>query len=420
MNFNKIVAALAVQNLAFAATLFLVSGEATPKSMGKQPVILFRLGPTGLLAVRQVTDGADFIHQSIDARVVVVGAHAEDWIPDSISLIKFESPTNPISLSIPQAPKNGSRYVSHILKAPGLETAYAFVGVYRPNTPARITHENLNSYRPGLPHPESFMVYLPSAGADQPTRVEMIPSQWFKYAEMDGDSGLWNTDTDHVSIDSDSGIVKLSGHKVDIDWPAVPKDLRFVKSTRPYLMVGMNQHVAVVSPGWVEETGILVCDSKSKKWRRVGPPTPGRYYFKVKTLGEWVCLSPTVAVPEQEVAAARQLLVERNRQAVERQKTDSKAKADLTDVDVSYRRRVGGTFLYNALTQKMFVLAQDKEDTELLLVEDGFVYFRSKDRLMRSRILVDQLGNPEVLAKDDAMVSVHWAFFSGRTLDQAK
>ena len=51
-----------------------------------------------------------------------------------------------------------------------------------------------------------------------------------------------------------------------------------------------------------------------------------------------------------------------------------------------------------------------RSDHEVLLVENGLVYYRAADQLFSAPINRDGIGTPRLLATDDSVRDAHWAF----------
>ncbi len=67
-------------------------------------------------------------------------------------------------------------------------------------------------------------------------------------------------------------------------------------------------------------------------------------------------------------------------------------------------------FLYDTKTEKRYTIKTGDIESEVLLIEDDIVYYRVKDKLYRSSIREGRVEEPELLAQDQALMSVYWAF----------
>ena len=74
----------------------------------------------------------------------------------------------------------------------------------------------------------------------------------------------------------------------------------------------------------------------------------------------------------------------------------------------------GRLHLYNIDNGKTLTIHTNQGDSEILLVEDNVVYYRSSDRLYSVEIKPEGLGESKLLATDDLIRDVHWAFTKGQ------
>jgi len=70
----------------------------------------------------------------------------------------------------------------------------------------------------------------------------------------------------------------------------------------------------------------------------------------------------------------------------------------------------GRLFLYDTSTERIYTIVTHQGDSEILLVEDGTVYYRASDRLYSAPITNRGLGEAKLLAKSDVIRDAHWAF----------
>jgi hypothetical protein len=70
----------------------------------------------------------------------------------------------------------------------------------------------------------------------------------------------------------------------------------------------------------------------------------------------------------------------------------------------------GQLYLYDVNTETTYAIETKQADSEVLLVEDNIVYYRSSDRLYSVPITEKGLGTAKLLATDEAIRDAHWAF----------
>ncbi len=71
----------------------------------------------------------------------------------------------------------------------------------------------------------------------------------------------------------------------------------------------------------------------------------------------------------------------------------------------------GILFLINAATARYFEIRTGQGDSEILLVHQGTVYYRVNDSLFAAPLKEDSIGPSRLLARDDVIPDVHWAFW---------
>lgn len=70
----------------------------------------------------------------------------------------------------------------------------------------------------------------------------------------------------------------------------------------------------------------------------------------------------------------------------------------------------GKFHIYDVETEKLFPLTTNQADSEILLVENGMVYYRVLNQLFEAPLSAKGIGAARLLATDDVILDVHWAF----------
>lgn len=70
----------------------------------------------------------------------------------------------------------------------------------------------------------------------------------------------------------------------------------------------------------------------------------------------------------------------------------------------------GKFHIYDVETEKLFPLTTNQADSEVLLVENGTVYYRVLNQLYEAPISAQGIGAARLLATHDVILDVHWAF----------
>ena len=70
----------------------------------------------------------------------------------------------------------------------------------------------------------------------------------------------------------------------------------------------------------------------------------------------------------------------------------------------------GRLHLYDSDREQVYTIVTNQGDSEVLLLEDGTVYYRASDRLYAAPITEKGIGTARLVAKDYSIRDVHWAF----------
>jgi hypothetical protein len=70
----------------------------------------------------------------------------------------------------------------------------------------------------------------------------------------------------------------------------------------------------------------------------------------------------------------------------------------------------GRLHLYNIDTGQDTVITTNQGDSEVLLVDKNVVYYRVSNRLYSASITAGAIAMPKLLATDETIRDVHWAF----------
>ena len=70
----------------------------------------------------------------------------------------------------------------------------------------------------------------------------------------------------------------------------------------------------------------------------------------------------------------------------------------------------GRLHVYDVETERIFSITTNEGDSEILLIEDGNVYYRANDQLYSAPIGEEGIGKARLVATDEIIRYVHWAF----------
>ena len=70
----------------------------------------------------------------------------------------------------------------------------------------------------------------------------------------------------------------------------------------------------------------------------------------------------------------------------------------------------GRLHLYDVTNERVYTIATNQGDSEVLLVENNIVYYRVSDRLYSAPVTEKGIGAARLLASNEAIRDAHWAF----------
>jgi hypothetical protein len=76
----------------------------------------------------------------------------------------------------------------------------------------------------------------------------------------------------------------------------------------------------------------------------------------------------------------------------------------------SYAVFPGRLYLYDVSTDRAYTIVTNQGDSEVLLVQDGVVYYRASDRLYSATIANKGLSPGRLLLTSEVIRDAHWAF----------
>ena len=137
-----------------------------------------------------------------------------------------------------------------------------------------------------------------------------------------------------------------------------------------------------------------------------GEPPVSEEHPGVQAFGEYLALTEV-----QTRTANRPLAAGMDRWIPGENRVHPDLRERLADMDSHDRASFPGILhLYNVDTEQVLSISTKQGDSEVLLVEDGIVYYRAVDQLFSAPILRDRIGPSRLLATDDAIRDAHWAF----------
>ena len=211
--------------------------------------------------------------------------------------------------------------------------------------------------------------------------------------------GIWT----QVSTDGKGTVIAPVNKPVSLGY-AVPEDLRRGMDITSILLVNDARAFVVTMFDAKEAYHILVFRKRDKTWHFL-PQLSEKHPF-VQGFGEYLALTEV-----QTKTANRPLAAGMDRWIPGENRVHPDLRERLADMDSHDHASFPGILhLYNVDTEQVLSISTKQGDSEVLLVEDGIVYYRAADQLFSAPILRDRIGPSRLLATDDAIRDAHWAF----------
>jgi hypothetical protein len=376
--------------------LFLVTGSQSPKSPQGSASVLLEVGHGG--EVVQVGDiapqsaGTWFIDISYDDRKVVAFSpgNGADLKAQNV-VVDFDKAA--VVKRCP-LPKNLVGYVAIAewmaeVQAKGLSMLEQSVASDPVANKGVITAMSLN----------------PSVGCE--SSYEIIAPADIKSIVTNGRAGVADLAVNEgvpFAMDRDGKIIKrFAGGDIAYLGYQVPSEF-LAGLDRPSFSVMINNSVvlAVVVGGVAPDKSyrLLIFRKRDQTWHSVPNPSDG--YPAARSFEHYLSLSEAhVKSAEYPESAGRG----------EWRKASGKMgpsiSASLLESNLVYPGRL---HLYDLDSEKVYTIETKQGDSEVLLVEDGTVYYRVSDRLYSAHIATSGVSGGRLLTTNEAIRDAHWAF----------
>jgi len=144
----------------------------------------------------------------------------------------------------------------------------------------------------------------------------------------------------------------------------------------------------------------VVLLKSDQTWHRV--PLPEERFSLVRAFGSFLAMSEARAKTPQ--AAESVGRPEWRKQAA---RTGPSHDEFLGDFGGAY---VGRLHVYDVENNRTYTIVTNQGDSEVILVENGLVYYRVNDGLYSAPITANGVGTARLLATSDLIWDAHWAF----------
>ena len=381
---------IASEPLTIGDTLFLLTGSPTPKSTEEFGSALYRLrqdGTSTLAKVRDVMPQTEFILEDTVNRLLVLADL--NLRQKRIEFLSEDTPTDAFGLDVPLMTDGWFASNLTILRTSSGEAVLA-LGLLRRREDG-IIENDVWGIRTNPPDKS----------------LRRLTPELLKHAVASGKSGLVDigtTDGFTASVRDETGTLQLyvASSFVPTRMPAPPG----LAESRKYnfSVLGLNEDLAavtvreIVSRQPVEKSGVWVLNRATSKWTQIPTPHPTN---EVRTLGSWVAIAETQ--PE--------------RKDVERSTSKARRVPSSMGPAIAHRMHYrhislpGRIILFHSTDGQQLRIETGEDDTEVLAIHEGKVYYRINDQLWQAGILKDKLAPPELVFESPVIGDVHWIFW---------
>jgi hypothetical protein len=145
---------------------------------------------------------------------------------------------------------------------------------------------------------------------------------------------------------------------------------------------------------------LLVFRRSDQNWRRIPELAPGASYEHV--FGAFVAGAGVIRKE-----ATKEESAGRSEWRSQESRTGPSTLALFQESPFAFPGRL---YLYDASSEQTYTIVTNQADSEILLVENGTVYYRASDRLYAASLSGSRIGPGRLLATSEAVRDAHWAF----------
>jgi hypothetical protein len=391
IHLSSILILLTVLAGAAQAQLYLITGSPNRQGTETFSSALLRIAEDGtakLVAELVPKDVAtELITVSYDWRKALIDSYESG---STLTVIDFDTATVVKKCKSPRVPGMGG-IAAWLADSPALGPAYEGESDASPPKLPVVMGMSLN---PTVPCDKSFATV---DGSD------------IRYVVAHGQAGVADlapSDGLHVAmrpLPAPGVIGAWVGRVIDLDYD-VPADLRRGIDQFAGVIIS-DSHVLVLGLANTDhQRRTLLFRKSDKTWRIL--PTPGEHCM-LRGFGRFIGM--TEMQPENAHNP-------RSVGSEEWRKGRSRMGPDLADRFRRYRWAggplvfPGRLYVHDVDTARTYPITTNQADSEILLVENGVVYYRVSDRLYSAAITNKGIEAPRTIAKGDDVRDAHWAF----------
>ena len=378
-----VVAALCVFPSAIGqqSPLYLITGTSAGNNPATFQTAVVSVGLNGSIRIdKELTSnkvGAQWITTDYDARKAVILSKEPE---NHVIVFDFDS----ASVSKSCADPDGSLLVDRwLVDSPSHGTTFVGYGKSPSTGKIELLGMELDS---SAPCQDSF------------TKIDAAEVNYFVSDGAAGVADYRSFDQMYVVLGTDGGLSRklLDGEQTQLRYNVPPKifaDMQYPVSSM--IIINNRQIFGLLLSSPSER--FLVFRKSDSTWHQVPDPSMGRAF------GSFIASSEVHAQSSSTIR-------ESSGKAEWRQTVSPTGPQTAKSIGGSRMVYPGTLHLYDVATEKSYTIITNQGDSEILLVENGAVYYRVSDRLYSAPLGASSVGAPTLLATGDLIRDAHWAF----------
>jgi hypothetical protein len=240
--------------------------------------------------------------------------------------------------------------------------------------------------------------------------VEMAPTDILdiRVAGWPGETGIGTGDSMEVDLESDG---RLDFHLLDVSLPFRVPNGPLAVARRPYVhIIGANSRLFTISVyDGTGDTRVLVYRKRDKTWHKLSIPPLGRAGDGQEMPSPRLTIFGDFLAQTEVQPRGPDYLRSAGKAGWRTAKTETGPNM-VEYLEDEFYAYPGRLHLYDMEHERSYTIPTGQADSEILLVEDGAVYYRVTSAIYRASIGEASLGTPQLVAKSAILGDAHWAF----------
>ena len=383
-------------------TVYLIAGQPYSNTRNERfPTILYRVTPShDLERVRAITStmqGTDFIRPYREEGILLIGSEIQDGYY-KIDLVDMHKVQIQSSIEVPLHNKRTGLGAARLLKRNN--GAIQLITRSGKMEGDRWTHF-LTGYQ------------LSDAKGINLASIKKVPVQWtdLKDLVISGTSGgfVGASDTIWVRMHSQNGqafVYRDNRKKIPLGW-SFPQGFTLEDGQYAVQLLNSDAYRVIAKsnrgPVAKKKTTYYVFSKQNQRWQTL--ELNGNAYG-MRGFGDWIATEQVYSGFKHQ---AELDAYQKKWDALEIHERPVFS-VFLDRIEFFGASPTGKLYLININSNQRFEITADSIDSEVLLMDGRWVYYRDGDRLMRAEITDAGIKNTTQLLQDDLMLDMHWAF----------